>query len=296
MKILMSGSSGLVGTSLMALLKGEGHDVRPLVRHGTEGVVWDAQTFQLQSPEQLETMDAVVHLAGESIVGRWSDAKKQRILDSRVKSTAALAGALAGLDKKPAVLVVASAVGYYGDRGAEELTEDSAPGKGFLSEVCTAWEAAADAARQAGMRVVHLRFGMLLSPNGGALKAMLTPFKLGIGGKVGSGNQVVSWASLDDAVGAIHHALITESLEGPVNVVSPAPCTNLELTKALGHALSRPTLFPVPAFAARLAFGEMADALLLASQRVIPKKLTESEYTFKHRDLEHTLQELLATP
>ncbi len=293
MKLLVSGSTGLVGAALCDRLHQDGHDVQRLIRSDGEGVKWDTETYTFEAPSHLEGFDAVIHLGGESIVGRWSDAKKQRIRDSRVKSTASLAKALADLTSKPKVLVVASAIGYYGDRGTEELTENSSAGEGFLTEVCEAWEAAAEPAREAGIRVVHPRFGMLLSPKGGALKAMLTPFKLGLGGRVGSGRQYVSWASLDDAVGAILHAVHTESVSGPVNVVAPAPCTNLELTKALGAALKRPTIFPVPAFGARLIFGEMADALLLASQRVLPERLKATGYSFRHTDLQETLRELL---
>lgn len=293
MKILISGASGLVGSALVRSLQRNGHDIQRLIRAGRQGVKWDPETYEIEEPSRLADRDAVVHLAGEPIVGRWSDEKKRRIRDSRVNSTRALSDTLAGLQNRPSVLIVASAVGYYGNRGDETLTEDSAPGDGFLADVCKEWEAAAAPARDAGIRVVHVRFGMLLSPDGGALKAMLTPFKLGLGGRVGSGSQFVSWASVADAVGVIQHAIETDSLQGAVNVVSPTPATNMQLTKALGAALSRPTGIPVPAFAARTLFGEMADALLLASQRVLPGKLTANGYTFRHTDLEQTLRELL---
>lgn len=293
MKILISGASGLVGSALVRSLQRNGHDIQRLIRAGRQGVKWDPETYEIEEPRRLAERDAVVHLAGEPIVGRWSDEKKRRIRDSRVNSTRALSDTLAGLQNRPSVLIVASAVGYYGNRGDETLTEDSAPGDGFLADVCKEWEAAAAPARDAGIRVVHVRFGMLLSPDGGALKAMLTPFKLGLGGRVGSGSQFVSWASVADAVGVIQHAIETDSLQGAVNVVSPTPATNMQLTKALGAALSRPTGIPVPAFAARTLFGEMADALLLASQRVLPGKLTANGYTFRHTDLEQTLRELL---
>jgi uncharacterized protein len=293
MKILVGGSTGLVGEALLRRLQHARHDVVRLVRGNGDGVRWDARTYTFADPSALADFDAVVHLGGESIVGRWSPAKKQRILASRVHSTRALAEALAGLTDKPSCLIVASAIGYYGARGDEQLDEDSTAGTGFLADVVRAWEAAADPAREAGIRVVHLRYGMLLSPAGGALKTMLPPFKLGLGGKVGSGEQYMSWASIDDAVGAVEHALHTSSLTGPVNVVSPTPCINLEFTRALGRVLHRPTIFPVPAVAARLAFGEMADALLLASQRVQPARLTASGYHFNDPDLEPALQRLL---
>lgn len=294
MKILIGGSSGLLGTALTTVLKASGHRVVPLIRQRGDGIVWDATTYEFERPADLEGFDAVIHLGGENIIGRWTQAKKKRIRDSRVRSTGALADALTGLKQKPGVFIVASAVGYYGDRGAEELTEESPAGSGFLADVVREWEAAADPARKANIRVVHLRSGILLSPAGGALKTMLTPFKLGIGGKLGRGTQYVSWATLDDAVGIILHALKKPSLDGPLNVVSPTPCTNLELTKALGRALRRPTVCPVPAFAARMVFGEMADSLLLASQRVLPTKLLASAYPFRHTDLDTALRDLLS--
>lgn len=284
----------MLGTALLARLRGEGHAVERLVRGGRDGVVWDPATYALTSPEQLSAFDAVVHLGGEGIVGRWTTEKKRRIRDSRVESTRALAQTVASLENKPSVLVVASAIGYYGDRGNEELTEKSAPGSGFLAEVCQQWEQAADPAREAGIRVVHLRFGMVLSARGGALKTMLPPFKVGLGGKVGSGRQWMSWISLDDAVGVVLHALTDNTIEGPINAVSPTPCTNLEFTKTLGSALKRPTVLPVPAFLVRLALGEMADALLLASQRVQPGKLRASGYPFQHTAVKEALSDAIA--
>jgi uncharacterized protein len=235
-----------------------------------------------------------VHLAGENIAERWTAAKKVRIRDSRVKGTQVLCEALAHLASPPKVLVSASAIGYYGDRGEEILTEESAPGTAFLSEVCRAWEAAADPARQKGIRVVHARFGVVLSTAGGALAKMLPPFRLGLGGVLGSGRQYLSWIALDDAVGAIQHAIVTDALQGPTNTVAPRAVTNQEFTKTLGAVLGRPTAVPFPAFAARLMFGEMADELLLASARVQPVKLAASRYGYRYPELEGALRHLLA--
>jgi uncharacterized protein (TIGR01777 family) len=238
-------------------------------------------------------LDAVVHLAGENLVGRWTAEKKARIRDSRVQGTRLLCDALAQLVNPPKVLLCAAAIGYYGDRGENMVREDSAPGTGFLAEVCQAWEAAAAPVVQRGVRVVHLRLGVVLNPAGGALAQMLPPFRLGMGGVVGSGKQYISWIALDDVLGVMHHALRTETLGGPVNVVAPQPVTNYDFTKMLGKVLGRPTVMPMPAFAARLAFGEMADALLLASTRVVPVRLQASGYTFQYPELEGALRHLL---
>lgn len=296
MKILVSGSTGLVGSALVSSLKDGGHEIVSLVRRSTKSqneVTWDPQGEKLDGAS-IEGMDAVVHLAGENIAtGRWTDEKKARIRDSRVKGTYLVANTLAKLKTPPGTLICASAVGYYGDRGDELLTETSDPGTDFLSDVCRKWEAAAKPAEDAGVRVVNLRFGVILSPKGGALAKMLTPFRLGAGGRVGDGRQYMSWVSLDDAIGAIQHALVTESLSDSVNVVAPNPVTNAEFTKSLGRVLRRPTIFPMPAFAARVAFGEMADALLLASQQVKPARLLESGYEFRHAELEGALRHLL---
>ena len=273
MKILVSGASGLVGSSLCARLAEDAHDVTRLVRRSADGpgeVAWNPAEGQLDAGA-ISGTEAVVHLAGENIAaGRWNDALKRRILESRTQGTGLIAKTLAGLEAPPKVLVSASAIGYYGDRGVEELHEDSAPGEGYLSEVCQAWEAAAQPAIDAGIRVVFLRIGVVLSPDGGALKKMLLPFKLGLAGNLGNGQQYMSWISLPDLVGVIVHALENDALSGPVNAVAPEPVTNAAYTKALGRVLRRPTIFPMPAFAAKAAFGEMADALLLASTRVIP--------------------------
>jgi uncharacterized protein (TIGR01777 family) len=301
MKIIVTGSSGLIGSALVASLLARGDAVTRLVREktgaaradGTREVVWSPGRGELNAAE-LEGHDAVVHLAGDPIAeGRWTDEKKRRIRESRVQGTTLLAETLAHLAAPPRVLLTASAVGYYGDRGEELLTEASAPGTDFLSEVCREWEASAEAAKAAGIRVVRLRFGVVLSGEGGALAKMLTPFKLGAGGKIGSGQQYMSWIALDDAVGAILHALAHEDLEGAVNVVAPRAVTNAEFTKTLGGVLGRPTIFAVPAFAARLAFGEMADAALLASQRAEPAQLKATNYNFKYPELEGALRHAL---
>ncbi len=242
----------------------------------------------------LAECDAVVNLAGESITGRWTAAKKQRIRESRIAATRTIAETLAAVQGRARILVNASAVGYYGSRGDELLDESSAPDRDdFLAEVCQAWEAATQPAARGGARVVFARFGVVLSGQGGALKQMLLPFKLGLGGRIGSGHQYMSWIDLDDAAGAVLHCLTTETVRGPVNVVSPQPATNAQYTKTLGRVLGRPTIFPMPAAAARLAFGEMADALLLASQRAEPRRLIASGYAFKYPQLEGSLRHQL---
>jgi uncharacterized protein (TIGR01777 family) len=297
MKILVSGSSGLVGTALVARLKKDGHEVVPLVRSkpapGVPGVHWHPLTGIVEH-EALEGFDAVVHLAGENIAsGRWSAERKARIRDSRVQGTRLLCGAFERLQRPPRMLACASAVGYYGSRGDELLTEASSAGTGFLAEVCREWEQATAPAADRGVRVVSMRIGVILSPLGGALQRMLLPFKLGGGGIIGSGKQYWSWITLDDVVGAIDHVLKTEALRGPVNFVAPNPATNHEFTKTLGRVLHRPTVLPMPAFAARLALGEMADELLLSSTRVDPVRLKETDYKFSHPNLEEALRHLL---
>lgn len=303
MKILVSGSSGLVGSALLPVLRSAGHEVIRLVRRrsGSSGpedstVEWNPETGELDG-SRLEGIEAAVHLAGENIAARrWTAAQKARIRDSRVRGTALLSERLAELDQPPATLVAASAIGFYGDRGAELLNESSSSGNDFLSEVCRQWEAASLPAAEKGVRVVHLRLGIVMSPRGGALAKMLPPFKLGGGGKIGSGQQYMSWIALDDAVGAIGHALTDSSLSGPVNAVAPNPATNLEFTKTLGRVLSRPTLFPMPAFAARIAFGEMGEALLLGSTRVEPRRLADSGYSFQFPTLDGALRHVLDKP
>jgi uncharacterized protein (TIGR01777 family) len=296
MKILVSGSHGLIGSAFVREAERAGDEVVRLVRTAarvTEGAVpWDTARGRLD-PARLEGFDAVVHLAGENIAGRWTAAKKNRIRESRVLGTRLLCGALAGVTKPPRVVVCASAIGFYGDRGDEILHESSPTGKGFLSQTCREWEAAAGPAIDTGIRVAQLRFGVVLDRGGGALARMLLPFRLGLGGRIGSGHQYMSWVSLDDAAGMIRHAIETESMSGPVNAVAPQPVTNAGFTRTLGKVLRRPTPFPMPAFAARLAFGEMAEALLLASTRVVPTRLQESGYGFLHSDLEAALRHIL---
>lgn len=295
MNILVTGATGLVGSVLVPHLEAQGHRIRKLVR--TEPAAdneffWDPEeTLDMSS---LKDLDSVIHLAGESISeGRWTAEKKARIRESRVKGTKLLAGSLAELSHPPKTLICASAMGYYGDRGAEILTEGASPGTGFLPEVCQQWEAAAEPAKEKGIRVVYLRFGLILSSKGGALKKMLPPFKMGVGGKVGSGDQYYSWIAIDDVSGVIDHVLKNESVEGPTNIVSPNPITNLEFTKAIGRVLHRPTLFAIPSTAARLAFGEMADALLLSSTRVHPEKLLATNYVFRYPELEGALHHVI---
>jgi uncharacterized protein len=289
MKIAVTGSTGLVGSTLVSSLTSSGHEVIPITRPAR----WDPEKGTVDHAA-LAGLDALIHLAGENIAAaRWTAAQKGRIRDSRIKGTKLIAEALAKLQKPPEVMISASAIGYYGNRGSEILREDSGPGEGFLPDVCRQWEAATDPATRKGIRVVHLRFGIVLSRNGGALPKMLFPFKIGIGGKLGSGKQYWSWVSVHDVCSSILHCVQAKGLHGPVNVVSPNPVTNVEFTKALGRVLHRPTVFPLPAFAARLMLGEMADALLLASARVEPTKLLASRLVFQDKDLEATLASLL---
>jgi uncharacterized protein (TIGR01777 family) len=294
MHIAVTGASGLVGTALVPMLTMGGDQVTRLVRRqaGAGEAPWDpAGTFDATP---LAGIDAVVHLAGENIAAaRWSTKVKGRIRTSRVQGTHVLCKALAQMPTPPKMLIAASAIGFYGDRGDETLTEASAVGTGFLAEVVRDWEAAAQPARDAGIRVVNLRIGVILSPKGGALAKMLLPFKLGAGGRVGSGQQYWSWISIDDVAGTIQHALKADSLSGPVNAVAPNPVTNAEFTKTLGRVLNRPTIVPMPAFAARLALGEMADELLLSSTRVMPDMLNRSGYDFRQPTLEPALRHLL---
>lgn len=298
MNILVSGSTGMVANGLIPQLTIGGHEVVRLVRSkarspGKEMVHWDPDSGSCD-PALFDNIDAVVHLAGEGIAsGRWTAAKKQRIRDSRVVGTRLLCEAAARAVRKPKVLVCASAIGFYGDRGETVCTEETTPGSGFLPEVCAAWEQATEPARQAGIRVVNVRIGVVLSPTGGALAQMLLPFRLGVGGVLGSGRQYMSWIALDDLVAILVRALDDERLTGPVNGVSPQPVTNTEFTRTLGRVLWRPTLFPVPAFAARLLLGEMADALLLASTRVVPQKLNTLGFPFAYPTLEPALRHLL---
>jgi hypothetical protein len=237
--------------------------------------------------------DAVIHLAGETIVGRWTEAKKRRIRDSRIQGTGHLAEAAGKAPHRPRVFISASAVGFYGDRGDEILREDSPSGQGFAAEICRQWEAAAQPAAAAGIRTAQLRFGVVMSGEGGALPKMLPPFRMGLGGRLGNGRQWWSWVAVDDVVGAIRHVLSQDSLQGPVNTVSPNPVSNTEFTKTLASVIKRPALFPMPAFAVHLVFGEMGEELFLASQRVEPAKLIASGYQFQHPDLKKTLEDIL---
>ncbi len=296
MHVAVTGSSGLIGSALVSFLGTDRHQVTRLVRRSPAGggeVQWDPAEGILD-PSRLDGVDALVHLAGENIAsGRWTPGRKAEIRRSRVESTKRLCESLARLVRPPKALVSASAVGYYGDRGEEILREDSPPGTDFLATVCREWEAATEPASRAGVRVVQLRIGVVLSQAGGALKKMLLPFKLGLGGRIGSGAQFMSWIALGDVVGAIGHALGAESLAGPVNAVAPAPVTNAEFTRTLARVLRRPALAPMPAVMARLAFGELADALLLASARVVPTRLEGSGYRFRYPALEGALRHLL---
>jgi uncharacterized protein len=288
MKVLVSGARGLIGSALSAKLQAAGHSVTALSRSPEPGEVgWDFQVAQL------EPFDAVVHLAGESIAnGRWTPGKKAAILESRVPTTTRLAEALGKLG--PArTLLVASAIGYYGHRPGEALDEDSPAGGGFLAEVCRRWEAAAEPARAAGVRVAHSRFGVVLSPKGGALKPLLTAFKLGLGGPIGSGRQTWSWIALEDVASGLMHLLLTESLAGPVNFTAPNPLPERDFATILGRVVRRPAFMPLPALAARLVLGEMADELLLPDQNVRPTRLIESGYPFAFTELEAALRSML---
>jgi len=296
MKIIITGASGFIGSVLMPALQAEGHELIRMVRRTSEGsgkeILWDPNSAS-NNIKGLEGSDAVIHLAGENIGNaRWTPEKKKRILQSRKRGTALLARSLALLKSPPKVLISASAIGYYGDRGEEILREDSAPGVGFLAEVCRAWEEATLPASDQGIRVVRLRTGIVLSTREGALSRMLLPFRLGLGGKFGSGRQYMSWICMDDLIEIFKFALQT-SLRGPVNMVAPNPVTNLEFVQALGRVLSRPALLPLPGFALRVLLGEMADSLLLSSARVEPGQLAATGYRFKYPDLEGALRHVL---
>ena len=297
MKILVSGSHGMVGSALVRSLVDEGHEAVRLVRRqpafGELEIEWHPDRGIIDA-QRLEGIDAVFHLAGESIAsGRWTDEKKRAIRDSRVKGTLLLSQTLAKLSQPPSVFVSASAIGYYGDRGDELLTETSAPGNDFLASVCVEWEQALRPAIEKGIRTVYPRFGIILDRKGGALAKMVTPFHMGIGGKVGDGRQWMSWIALEDTVAALIFLLLDPAASGPVNLIAPHPVTNDEFTRTLGRVLSRPTIFPIPAFAARLAFGEMADALLLSSQRIDPSILQDKGFPFYWPTLEPALHHLL---
>jgi uncharacterized protein len=297
MKIVVSGSSGLVGAALVAALRRENHSVLCLVRPGRQAsggdVAWNPESGEIDTAK-IEASDAIVHLAGASIAdGRWSEDRKRVLRTSRVDSTQNLIESLKALSQPPKVFVCSSAIGYYGDRGDELLTEASAAGRGFLADLARDWEAAALGAERVGIRTVVLRLGMILASHGGALAKMLPPFKLGVGGKLGSGKQWMSWILLDDVIGVIRAAIQSVGWRGPINVVSPNPVTNEEFTRTLARILHRPAIFPVPKTMLRFVFGEMADALLLGSQRVIPEKLVAAGYPFSHANLETALRSIL---
>jgi uncharacterized protein (TIGR01777 family) len=295
MKIVISGASGLIGTQLVTTLKSSGHEVVQLVRRSAAAgqIMWDPKSAKLD-PASLEGCDAVIHLSGAGIGDkRWSDAYRKEILDSRTATTLLLANTIASLQRKPSVFLSGSAIGIYGARGDEQLTETSAHGTGFLADVCEQWEAAAKPAIDAGVRTVFLRTGIVLSPKGGALKKLLPLFRLGIGGKFGNGKQWQSWISMDDEVASIIH-LLTANVSGAVNLTAPQPVTNAEFTKVLARVVKRPAIVPVPTFAPKILLGgELADALLFTGQRVMPQALTASGYVFKHSTLESALRSLL---
>lgn len=295
MKIVISGASGLIGTQLVTTLKSSGHEVVQLVRRSAAAgqIMWDPKSGKLD-PASLEGCDAVIHLSGAGIGDkRWSDAYRKEILDSRTATTSLLANTIASLQRKPSVFLSGSAIGIYGARGDEQLTETSEHGTGFLADVCEQWEAAAKPAIDAGVRTVFLRTGIVLSPKGGALKKLLPLFRLGVGGKFGNGKQWQSWISMDDEVASIIH-LLTADVSGAVNLTAPQPVTNAEFTKVLARVVKRPAIVPVPTFAPKILLGgELADALLFTGQRVMPQVLTASGYVFKHSTLESALRSLL---
>lgn len=303
MKILISGSTGLVGSAVVDNLGHQGHDVIRLRRPGTElpkttpspglpQVLWNPQSGLLNS--RAEQVDAIIHLAGASIAGhRWTTAWKRELRDSRVAATRQLVASLRQLQRPPQVFIAASAIGIYGNRGDEELTESSPPGTDFLAQLTADWEAESARAAELGARVVILRFGVILAKHGGALPRMALPFRLGVGGKIASGRQWISWVTLEDVVSIIRFALETNLVSGPANAVSPNPARNAEFAKALGRVLHRPAIFPAPSFALRFALGELADSLLLASQKVYPTKLQRLGYRFLYPDLDPALQAVL---
>lgn len=301
MKIAITGSSGLVGSALIPFLITKGHQIVRLVRKplstagtdGTTSLLWNPDKDELDS-NALEGIDAIVNLAGEGIADkRWTNDRKKQILNSRVKGTTLLANTLASMKQLPRIFFSASAVGYYPSSGDTSLTESSPAGIGFLSEVCKAWEAATQPAKEAGIRTVHGRIGVVLSANGGALAAQLPMFLWGIAGRIGPGTQYTPWIGVDDLVGAVHFCLMNESIDGPVNMTAPGIVTNQEFTRILGDVLYRPTILPAPAWILRLVLGEMADGLLLASLKVVPERLMQAGFSFRYPQLEPALRHLL---
>ncbi len=291
--VIVTGASGLVGSALVPFLGAAGHTVRTLVRRAPRSaseVRWDPVASALD-PAVLDDVDVAVHLAGENVAdGRWTEKRRRELRESRTVPTTRLAEALARASRRPRVLVSASAIGFYGDRGEEDLTEESTSGDGFLAELTRDWEAAAGPARDAGVRVVHLRIGLVVSAHGGALARMLTPFRMGVGGRLGSGTQWMSWIALHDLLRVVAHAMERPQLAGPVNTVSPEPVRNEEFTGVLGRVLHRPTIVPAPAFALRVAFGEMADEMLVSSAKVVPRRLVADGFAFRFPRLEDALR------
>jgi uncharacterized protein (TIGR01777 family) len=296
-RVLVTGASGLIGRALVSSFQAGGVEVTSLVRGtpaGPRQIPWDPA--RPLAPEHISGFDAIVHLAGETVASRWTSAKRTKIRDSRVAGTRNLAHALAKAAKRPRVLVTASAIGYYGDRADEVLNEKSAAGTGFLADVCREWEAANQPATDAGIRTVQIRTGIVLSPEGGALKKMLPPFRMGVGGRLGSGRQWMSWIDIQDMVGGIHHVIKTDLLQGPVNFVAPKPVTNAEFTETLASVLQRPAMFPVPELAIKTLFGQMGQEVLLSSQRVEPARLVTSGYPFHCSELKKALEAVLKEP
>lgn len=295
MKVLITGASGLIGKALQKSFAAKGYEILTATRHKPENpnqIFWNIESgFRAEDLPRLESVDAVVHLAGETITGRWSEEKKKKIRDSRVFGTRNLVETFSKLENKPKVFVSASAIGFYGDRADEVLTESSAAGDTFLADVCREWETEARRAEDAGIRTVLLRTGIVLSKDGGALAQMLTPFKFGLGGVIGSGKQWMSWISLEDTVAIYNAAIENENLRGAINTVAPNAVTNEEFTKTLGEVVSRPTFLPLPEFAVNLVFGEMGDALLLDSTHVVPKRLETANFEFKHKNLKKALED-----
>lgn len=297
LRVAVSGSTGFLGRALTTHLTAAGHQVVPLTRRRQpatgDSISWDPSRGELQ-PNALEGIDAVVHLSGENVAQRWTDEARRAILDSRVKSTALLARTIQGMNAPPRVFLCGSAIGIYGNRGDELLDESSTAGSGFLANVVREWEAAASVIDRADVRVVYLRSGVVLGTHGGALEKMLTPFRLGLGGRIGNGKQMISWISLDDWTRAVAFLLGAGQLKGPVDLVAPVPVSNAEFTHALGHALGRPTIVPVPQAAIHLMFGDMGEQTILASQRVVPTRLLGAGFTFRHETISDALRAALA--
>ncbi len=296
MKVLISGSTGIVGTHIIDTISSDSSEIWRLVRSQTQGenlILWDPKGGYVENPNLLEGFDAVIHLSGENIVSRWTEKKKNSIRQSRILSTRYLVNVFSGLRNPPKTFICASAIGYYGDRGEEVLNEDSVPGSGFLSDTCCEWENEANKASDLGIRVVNLRIGIVLSSRGGILGSLLLPFKMGLGGVIGSGDQYISWISIEDLPRIIVYILEHEGIRGPVNAVSPNPVNNREFTTKLALVLQKPAWFSVPSFAIRLFFGEMGRCTMLASSMVFPEKLLSSGYEFLHEDLDSALKNIV---